>query len=159
MQITPVTLEVVRENKEFAIAIVPPFALDDVWDYLVQLLEEEPELWNRAHTTESIRAHIVAGQITLWFVVKSGYIYMAFFTTVMRYPVMSTLDVVWASGKDLKKYLGIGLLGLEDYAKRRGCAEINVDAAREGWGRPLAPFGYKRTRSVFTKVLSNERLN
>lgn len=159
MQITPTTLEVVKENREFTIAVVPPYAIDNVWRWLREKLEEQPELWNRAHTMESLRLQIETGQITVWIVVKNGYIYMAFFTVVTMYPVMNTLDVVWASGKELERYIGIGLAGLEDFAKRHNCAEINVCAARLGWSKPLAPFGYRRTQTTFTKTLSNERLN
>lgn len=160
MYITPTTLEVVRENREFSIAIVPPFALTGgIWEYVVNLLEKDPELWNQSHTLDSLRLALETGQLTLWFVVKNGYIYMAFLTTIQIYPVCSMLEVVWASGKDLTSYLGIGLLGLEDHAHRHGCAGVNVAAFREGWGKPLLPFGYKRTQTVFTKMLSNERLN
>jgi hypothetical protein len=160
MYIAPVHLEVVRENREFSIAIVPPFALaGGIWDYVVELLEKDPELWNHAHTTDSLRLMLETGQITLWFVVKNGTIYMAFFTTFQDYPVCRMMEVVWASGKDLVKYLGIGLLGLEDHAKRNGCAGVNIAAYREGWSKPLLPFGYRRTQTIFTKMLSNERLN
>lgn len=159
MYTVPTSLEIVRENKEFSIAIVPPFALDGVWNYLKGLLEKDPELWNTAHTLDSIRLHIETGQITLWFVVKNGYIYMAFFTTITAFPVCNILDVVWASGKSLEKYIGIGLLGLEDFAKRHGCSHIFISAYRRGWEKPLAPFGYTRTQTIFSKALSNERLN
>lgn len=159
MQVVPTTLEIIKENREFTVAVLPPHGVDNVWNWLRLKLEEHPDLWNQSHTLESLYESIKSGQIRVWLVVKDGLIYMSFFTTITVYPVRSTLDVVWASGKDLEKYLGIGLAGLDTFARNHGCSDILVSAAREGWGKPLAPFGYKKTMTVFSRHVSNERLN
>lgn len=157
--LSPTHVEVIAENEEFIIAIIPPFVLDSVWSGVQVKLEEDPELWNHAHTINSMRAALESQQMKLWIVVRNGTIHMYFFTTITHYPVCSLLDVVWASGTDLMKYIGLGLSGIEAHAKFQGCSGVTVSAARTGWEKPLSPFGYKKMTTTFVKMLSNERLS
>lgn len=156
--ITNVRLDVVKESGEFTIATIPYCTLSAVWGYVKQQLDKDPELWNKGQTYESLRYSIEIGDLQLWLVVKDGFIYMTFLTMFYEYPTQKNLQVVWGMGDQLEKFISVALSGLETFAYKNNCKQIEI-IGRDGWKKPLLPFGYVKTQTTFVKDLVQERPN
>lgn len=158
-RIDPKVFKFTKTDGEHRLVIIPPELLDEYWPSVQAELEKEPELWNKAHTVESLYEHIMNSQIKLWAVYDLDYnVKMWFFTTFTVYPVLKVLTLVWASGRNLNKYLSMGLSALDSYASETGCNGIILDG-RKGWGPLLTPFGYSELQVSFFKRLPNTRIN
>lgn len=151
-------LDIVKEKGAFAIGIVPIIAIDVFWPSLEKMLLEEPELWNRGQTLFSLRTHLLAGDLTLWLVLKEDKVLIAFLTMIESYVTGKSLQIVWGKGEQLQAYLAIALAGVEVFALRSNCTMVEI-IGRDGWSKPLAKFGYNKLQTTFIKELSAERLN
>ena len=150
-------LEILKTDGVFTIARVPEAALSGVWGFVRDQLESDPSLWNKGQTIQSLRFQIETNQLHLWLVVKDGLIYMTFLTMFKEYPVANSLQVVWGAGGELEKYIAIALEGLKVFAQREGCTDIEI-IGREGWEKPLKPFGYTKLSTTFVLHINSERL-
>lgn len=152
-----VTLEVIRSNKEFTVAIVPPTALPILWPMVKEWLQKDVTLWDKGQSLESLKFMIEAGELHLWVVTHNEVIYMSFLTEWKYYPQAKSLKVVWGMGHELEKYILIALSALESYVQRYGAKFVEIDG-RDGWAKPLKPFGYVKTQTTFVKEVNIERL-
>ena len=158
-KIDPKTFKFTKTEGQHTIAIIPPIAIDSYWNEIQAELEKNPELWNVAHTIESLREHILNDWIKVWGIWdKDNKAKMYFFTLVEEYPVVKIMRMVWASGSHLQDYIHMALATLDEYMKFRGC-DIGILDGREGWGPILAPFGYSRLQTSFFKRAPASRMN
>lgn len=160
-QIDSKVFKFARVDNKHTIACVPStVAIESYWSYIRDELEKEPELWNKAHTIESLREHVIEEAIKVWCIYESEStnVKMWFFTTRTSYPVVEILTVVWASGRELHKYIMMALSALEEFAANNNYGGVVVDG-RKGWGPVLAPFGYSELQVSFFKPVLSSKVN
>lgn len=153
-----VELSVVAEDKDFIVSVVPLNSISSVWPFVEAWLDRYPALWNRCQTKESLLENLTTGGLQLWLVSRDSEIYLAFLTEVTHYPTHSSLFVVWAVGKELKRYVRIALSGIESLAASRGISTVYIEG-RLGWQKILAPYGYKYVHTTVGKQVAKERAN
>ena len=151
-------LDVQKTDGMFTIALIPPTLLDGFWKVLKTELEKDPTLWNKGQSVESIRCQIELGELLLWVIVKDGCVYLTFLTMFYQYATSKSLQIVWAMGSGLEKYIAMSLSALETYALATGCSQVEI-IGRMGWKKPLMPFNYIQTQTTFVKTLQTERMN
>lgn len=148
-----------HSDEKHIIVVIPPLLLDQYWPRVKAEMEKEPELWNKAHTLESIHEHLATGGIALWSISdKDNVNKMFFFTVIEEYPAIRLVKVVWASGQSLSTYINMALTAIDDYAKQNNCEGAIIEG-REGWGPVLAPFGYSRLQTSFFKKVTSIRVH
>lgn len=148
-----------HSDEKHIITVIPPLLLDQHWLSVKAEMEKEPELWNKAHTLESIYEHLATGGIALWSICdKNSVNKMFFFTVIEEYPAIKLVKLVWASGRGLSGYIHMALTAVDDYAKQHSCEGAIIEG-REGWGPILAPFGYSRLQISFFKKVTSIRVH
>lgn len=154
MQIDPQTTKLIPlpSPAEYSFFRALPEHIEMLWSGIEIELDKEPELWNFGQTKESIRILLLQGAFQMWFVTQHSLVAGLFMTHMNIYPAMKVLEIVWAQGRDLEAYMGIGLSALEEFALANGFNAVSV-CGRIGWRKPLLPFGYTHMHSVFTKSL------
>jgi hypothetical protein len=134
--------------------------LDRVWKWIDQLLDDEPDLWNKGHTKQSLRLLCEEGVFSLWLVVKDEMIVMAFMTTYTNFPRCQTIDIVWAKGKKhtLEDFLALVLSAVERVGMHAGCKYCTIQG-RQGFKPMIAPFGYEVDRTVYFKEIATSEIH
>lgn len=70
-------------------------------------------------------------------------------TEIVRYPRVSTCDIVIAVG-NLEEVMAMQDM-IEEFARENGCAKLRMQG-REGWKRVLPQYGWKASPRVFYEL-------
>ena len=140
-----------------ALALVRPSELDEVTP-LVRPLLAEACARTRRFTADDVIDWIGEGKMQLWCVLAGGMaarprVKAVCVTEILSYPRRTVLSVPVLVGEDRDEWLS-HLDVLSRWARAQGCAEIEA-MARPGWGRVLAPAGFKTTHIRIEKELSD----
>lgn len=124
------------------------------WDAIWGDLKKVPHIWGRHYTPESIETAVFAGQMQVWAAGTLGAFSCIVFTEVRVYPAGRILQGVFMFGNNAEACLPTLFATFEKFAMLHNCKELEV-WGREGWGKALAEFGFKRYQSVFVAPVPN----
>lgn len=98
----------------------------------------------------TIESEVLCGKQLLWLACASQRVNAAATTRLVRVSGRKICELVACGGKDRARWLPL-LDGIEDYARKEGCAEMRI-YGRKGWERVLA--GYRAQHVILGKDLN-----
>ena len=147
------------EDQSLKVAYLTPEMFDHYWPELSQVLDQEPELWNKYYSKQNIWDRVHNKEIQVWVVFNGQLIRLVFFT--QRYVApngIATLQIFWMYGTGLKEAMYM-LDGVVDkFASTLDCTRLEV-TGRKGFERLLAPLGAEYQYSVFSRPVRSVREN
>jgi hypothetical protein len=129
------------------------------WTNINQVLDEEPELWNKWFTKEGILRRIQEESIHAWVVCeKDGPIKAMFFSQILVSELGKVLQVFWLKGELPEGALKCISLTLDRFGSYHGCYRLYV-MGRRGWERRLAGLGAEFESVTLSRPILNVTRN
>lgn len=146
--------ETVQEvpSPEWQITMVRADALEQVWPYVVGLVDGLPEDSNGSYTVEGIVDRLLDGTWQLWVVTKGSLETTAAIVGTEVYTSMAGDKVCtlhFCKGSHAKQWTHL-LRVIEDAARSIGCVKIEM-TARKGWAKRLPD--YRMTHVILERPL------
>lgn len=102
---------------------------------------------------EAIESEVLSGKQLLWLACTGSAVEAAATTRLVRVSDRKICELVACGGKNRARWLPL-LDGIEDYARKEGCAEMRI-FGRKGWERVLS--GYRAQHVILGKDLADGR--
>jgi hypothetical protein len=96
-----------------------------------------------------IESEVMAGEQLLWLACAGQHVEAAATTRLVRVSERKFCELVACGGENRARWLPL-LDGIEDYARKEGCAEMRI-YGRKGWERVLS--GYRAQHVILGKSL------
>jgi hypothetical protein len=133
------------------VAYLTPEMFDHYWPELEQILDFEPELWNKVFTKQNIRDRVHSTEIQAWVVFNGQVIRLVFFTQRYVSPNgIATLQLFWMYGTGLKEVIYLLDDVVDKFAAMLECQRLEV-CGRKGFERLLAPLGAEYQYTVYSR--------
>lgn len=140
---------VTGEKKLTHIAVLTGEQVEHYWQEFEQLLDAEPELWQRAFTKQGLKQQLLDGGVHLWAVANAREeVDIFFLSRVYRTEVEKIFQIFWMMGHDLSQALPAIEVLLDDVAGRQGCTFFEV-VGRKGFERVLGKIGFRFEAATF----------
>lgn len=137
------------------VGLFNPTEVDLYWPQIETMLLQVPHTW-QYYTLAFFHESVKNGNIQIWGAGVGGTVKLVYFTSLVTYPNMKTLQVIWAGGK-LENFLHAIITSLESFAKQEECDEIEV-LGRGGWEKVLLPHGFKRKVVCLSRPVEKGRM-
>jgi hypothetical protein len=116
---------------------------EEYWQTIDEMLDDEPELWNKWFSKEGILGRIRNQTIQAWVVnEKEGAIRACFLTQILVSELGKVLQVFWLKGELPDGALKCISLALDRFGTYHECYRLYV-VGRKGWERRLQGLGAK----------------
>jgi len=129
----------------------------DFWPKLEKEMDLIPHTW-RHWTKEYIQQAVANGAIQVWGIGPPPDAVMVFFTQIGTYPAVKVLSIVWAAGSFDEEMVPLMDATLTSFARQSNCTEIEV-RGRHGWEPHLRGIGFKKEATVWTRPVTDVRIN
>lgn len=143
------------EQRVFQFVPVPSAALPMWWGQVEKLLLANPKTWEPYYDLENIYNGLQNDLLTLFITLDKTEVVFAMMVQVNSYPKCRVVSFIWAAGREVDKYLVLGLEALHEFAVMVGAAEVKVEG-RLGWKKILAPYGYNFDRVILRRPVVGE---
>lgn len=133
------------------VTAIYPKAVAAHWGIAAPWIERAVEHGRCRFTLDSIREDLIEGRKTLWLVSIGETLVAAIVTAVTAFPNKRVCTILLCGGGEVDEWVGRALDTLEEYARWRDCAEIEI-IGRPGWRRKCA--GYDHAGEWLVKELA-----
>lgn len=125
--------------------------IDEVWPDVLPMIEAVAKRAGCIWTVDSVRERLKAGTMQLWVATVGDRFGGIVVTDVHPSAAGKTcsLPIIW--GDRLDQWID-RLDVIEAWAREAGCVRLE-GIGRDGWQKPLAPFGWRKTAIVIEKRL------
>jgi len=131
-------------------SLVPVEYVENIWPQIEKYLEGPAKYSYGRYEVEDIKQGLLTKPQQLWIAFDGPKVYGAVVTTFSYYPRMTSLDMIFTGGVELKKWKDPMLTILQKFAKEHGC-KIIESYGRPGWEKIFKDDGYK-SRFVFYEL-------
>lgn len=146
------------DERSFEVSLMTPDVIDHYWPGVEELLDADPELWNKAYTKADILERIRDTRIQVWAVFNGRVIRLIFFTQRYVSPNgVATLQIFWMFGNGVRDMLKLLDDVIDSFAAKLQCSRLEV-TGRKGWERVLAPLGAEFQYSVWSRPVRNRSM-
>lgn len=123
-------------DKNIEIMLVPPDAIDVVWDSVLPLIAKPIEMSRGCFLPEDVLALLRFSQMDLFIAIKGEEVLAAYVVNVRHFPRKRVLETVFAGGKphSMSEWLEPMVSHLDAVGKQTGCAGM-MATGRKGWSR------------------------
>lgn len=125
------------------VCLLAPQDLSQYWNRVTNAWNEFPalgEYFELGHIPELIFKH----NYHLWFAINENEVDGVMVTNLLIYPKKRVLHVALVTGRDLSKYLDLGIHRIECFALWQEASTVVFDGQRPGLERIMRKLGYKR---------------
>lgn len=119
---------------------------EDEWRRCALWIEAALEYGGGTHNLDDVLALVLAGDAQFWSSPNAAAV-----TEINEYPRFKCLHL-WLCGGDMNEILHEMLPKAEAWARSQGCSKTTT-AGRIGWGRVMAPLGYRPWAEMCMKDL------
>lgn len=125
--------------------------IDDVWNDVAPMIADVARRGGNCWTVDSIRERLIAGTMQLWVATVGERFGGIVVTDVHPSSAGKTcsMPIIW--GDALHEWID-RLDAIEAWARDAGCVRLE-GIGRDGWQKPLAPYGWRKTGIVIEKRL------
>ena len=139
-------------NEVRQLLLVSPALLPQVWPQVKPLFLQNESIWEEYYTIESFPILFQQGTLQLWTVNNEEEFFLAWVTTLHKFPKTKVLEILLIVGDRMKDSL-VFLDCTEMWAKKQGATKSNI-IGREGFLRVLGPYGYRKRAVALSKDIS-----
>jgi hypothetical protein len=131
---------------------VPRHHLDTFWARVLPWLEAVEVRADGRETVADLRKWLDGGQLQLWIWLEQDLsVTGVLITEIIDQPRAKVCRLRVCTGRDPERWMP-SVSVIEAWAKEQGCDGMEP-IGRPGWGKMLAPLGYKVTHMVYWKPL------
>lgn len=126
---------------------VKPDDLTVAWFSIQPIIEEHGAKWLEEVNMREIFANAIAQRLDIWMGTDDNVPDMVGVCCWEQHAHKSYYHILWLGGRNLEKYIDLGLSKVEQYASLIGADQVRI-GGREGWERVLGPRGYNPVVAV-----------
>jgi hypothetical protein len=131
------------------LSCIDPAKVSLVWPHARQFIKAAMERTG-LRDFKAIESEILEGKHLLWLAIAGGFVEAAATTQLIKVNRRKICVLVACGGKNRARWLPL-LDGIEDYARKEGCAGMRI-YGRKGWERALN--GYRSRHVILEKGLA-----
>lgn len=138
---------------EVEISLVPSWEVKNIWNKVEGFLKEATDMSEGRYDIEDLKTKLCAGEFQLWVVFDEKYEILAAITSsFMQYPKCKMLCGQFLGGIKMSLWHDKFVATFDNWARDNKCVAIEF-SGRAGWGKVLAPHGYREVFRTYQRDL------
>lgn len=121
-----------------------------VRDFLIPAIEGSGGRYDEA----TVIRLLTNDQAQLWVAYEDGEVHCAWVTSIVEYPCLRALCILFLGGRGRQNWLGVVSECLDSFAREIGARKIELQG-RKGWAGDARNFGYSSTTQLFEREIED----